>query len=779
MNNFVEQVEGAIRATVFHGRNGYSWLGRPCPRLTPRARRDLGERAFNKWLLSQLRGQLYGGFYCPGIATVAQVATGAHSPRSAALFVEELSHANSGKGYWEQGWKVTAKNSHRLLVRRNGFELWAQPEDCRSDANGELSEGATVKVHFPKELPQISPGFYVAKSDVEMPDSGSQIVLRFYWNLKAHSAVPLTRALTGGLNEIGVPFRFKVASNELSFVRCDSGVLYVAKNDFEAVSLVVRRVYAGIGTENFNSRVPAFTKTLAPGLGLAEDPGSQLDSFGMHRCRLLSEGLIQAHTIGKQSLRERLVVVEGRLAEDGLSLERPFLNSGSTDVYDAEPFGGQIQVPVTRALDSLRGQRHDYLEVASRIGRRLAQQALWHEDRCNWLGFLTLEFSLVPSSNALLAAMGPDLYGGTSGVALFLAELHAVTGNPDVRRVAIGGLRHALSRLDALPLAARPGLFTGWIGIAIAAARMAKVLGDESLSRAASDLAQRCAREKLENWESDLVYGKAGTIVGLLRLSDLLEQPGLVGACERIARKLLRAADKSAWGYSWSASATPSSRNLTGFSHGTAGIGCALLELFHATGDLKYRKAAEAAFHYDNHWYDPEMQDWPDLREGPSRPRPNLRAFPFGTSWCHGAPGIALSRLRAYEVLNDAKNRAEAVVGLAATRRAVDSQLEFANSDFCLCHGLAGNAEVLLYGHKILGAAAEGAQKSALAVADTGIERYLEREDEWPCGVGGGENPSLMVGMAGIGHFYLRLGAPQVPEVVIFRRAEQSRRISP
>ena len=166
----------------------------------------------------------------------------------------------------------------------------------------------------------------------------------------------------------------------------------------------------------------------------------------------------------------------------------------------------------------------------------------------------TLEFSLVPSSNALLAAMGPDLYGGTSGVALFLAELHAVTGNPDVRRVAIGGLRHALSRLDALPLAARPGLFTGWIGIAIAAARMAKVLGDESLSRAASDLAQRCAREKLENWESDLVYGKAGTIVGLLRLSDLLEQPGLVGACERIARKLLRAADKSAWGYSWSAS---------------------------------------------------------------------------------------------------------------------------------------------------------------------------------------------------------------------------------
>ena len=40
----------------------------------------------------------------------------------------------------------------------------------------------------------------------------------------------------------------------------------------------------------------------------------------------------------------------------------------------------------------------------------------------------------------------------------------------------------------------------------------------------------------------------------------------------------------------------PSSRNLTGFGHGAAGIGYAILELFHATGDAKYRRAAEAAF---------------------------------------------------------------------------------------------------------------------------------------------------------------------------------------
>src|ERR1700734_3417391 len=76
MTNFVEQVEGAILATAFHARNGYSWFGIPCPQITPRARQALGERAIHKWLFSQLRWQLYRAFYCQGVAAAAEVATG-------------------------------------------------------------------------------------------------------------------------------------------------------------------------------------------------------------------------------------------------------------------------------------------------------------------------------------------------------------------------------------------------------------------------------------------------------------------------------------------------------------------------------------------------------------------------------------------------------------------------------------------------------------------------------------------------------------------------------
>ena len=66
MTNFVEQVEGAIRATVFHGRNGYSWFGRPCPRLTPRARRDLGERAIQQMAPFPIAMAALWSFLLPG-----------------------------------------------------------------------------------------------------------------------------------------------------------------------------------------------------------------------------------------------------------------------------------------------------------------------------------------------------------------------------------------------------------------------------------------------------------------------------------------------------------------------------------------------------------------------------------------------------------------------------------------------------------------------------------------------------------------------------------------
>jgi Lanthionine synthetase C-like protein/HopA1 effector protein family len=771
MTNCREQIEGVIQATVFLSPSKYSWFGKSSPRLTAQFERGFSAKAIQSWLLLTLQGQLYSDFYCQGTATPSVKEASAYAHQNVGEFIDELSSSNCGAGYLAEGWQIASQPNTELIARRNGLALCVQKADCHSGNGDSLDPANRVSLRFPKELLGISPGFYMAVSDLEMPDFQNVDVVRFYWNLRPEAAVPLMQELTSELNGARLPFRFKVVNDRGAFSRCDAAVLYVPKSDYAPVAQIVERIYTKI-CERMNERVPVFTKRLAPGLGFAEDPGTKRDSFGTHRCRLLAEGMFRAWQQGRKSLPDRLRIVEAHFAENEISLETPFLNPGSADIYEL----GVNNMPARRGDSGEVGRasysKNDYLDVAARIGARLTGQAIWHRNQCNWVGFQSLERSLTPQGNATLRALGPELYSGTSGVALFLGELYAVTRDADVRRTALAAIAQALSHLDVLPGPARPGLFSGWIGIALVAARLGRILEEEKVLRAALRVVQRRRRGGLENWECDFMFGKAGTIVGLLMLREMLDAPGLVDLSQLLARKLLNKANKSKVGYSWPCSAMPASRNLTGFSHGAAGIGYALLELFLATGDAKYRRAAESAFAYERHWYDRSQQNWPDLREEAGQPRPNRKALPFATAWCHGAPGIALSRLRAYEVLKDSACEAEARVALETTRRAINSSLHSPNANYSLCHGLTGNAEVLRYGSEVLGPAASQSCKAALDVAAKGIDSFGRTDNAWPCGTPAGENPSLMLGLAGIGYFYLRLAVPSVPTILILRPEE-------
>ena len=58
----------------------------------------------------------------------------------------------------------------------------------------------------------------------------------------------------------------------------------------------MRDIYAHVEAQ-LRSEVPAFTKSLALGLGLAESPANE--SFGLHRCRLIADGLVRSRTEGR------------------------------------------------------------------------------------------------------------------------------------------------------------------------------------------------------------------------------------------------------------------------------------------------------------------------------------------------------------------------------------------------------------------------------------------------------------------------------------------------
>jgi lantibiotic modifying enzyme len=210
---------------------------------------------------------------------------------------------------------------------------------------------------------------------------------------------------------------------------------------------------------------------------------------------------------------------------------------------------------------------------------------------------------------------------------------------------------------------------------------------------------------------------------------------------------------------------------LTGLSHGHAGIGTAILELFAVTGRPEFLEAARGAFAYEDSVFSEEAGNWPDLRVFENTAGQAAPAGPrFPVAWCHGAPGIALSRLRA-AILDPARRGpylASARTALATTAAALESSSSQDRSDASLCHGLSGLAEVLLIAGRLLGepeycVLAEHAGRAMIAA-------HGEAGD-WPSGVpSGGPSPTLMLGSAGVGYFFLRLHDPEAtpPLLLIF-----------
>jgi hypothetical protein len=249
-------------------------------------------------------------------------------------FVARLSAANVGHGTFEPGWKlVSIDDDGRLCVEKDGLKLWVQPAWFASRASPP-SVGTVGRVRVGKELRSLMPGFYFAIGDAssDVDDDAGERLVRFYWNLTSTLTPTALHAVTSQLNGAEIPFRMKVLSDPAAYVRADAGVLYVYKR-------YVARAYAAIQRAYFTVRagllpqVPLFTKRLAPGLGLAEDPGDPGTSFGQHRCRLVAAALWDSFERGTVSEAERVKAVVSAFRAGGLDPARPYLATGSSDEY--------------------------------------------------------------------------------------------------------------------------------------------------------------------------------------------------------------------------------------------------------------------------------------------------------------------------------------------------------------------------------------------------------------------------------------------------------------
>lgn len=417
-----------------------------------------------------------------------------------------------------------------------------------------------------------------------------------------------------------------------------------------------------------------------------------------------------------------------------------------------------------------------FLETASRIGSRIVKEAVWDGRSCTWQ-VLTTDASKPKSHNPVRVTAPGTVYQGTAGIGIFLAELYAANPREEFKRCAEGAVNHAIAQALKLPNNSF-GYHSGRVGIAYAAARLGALLEDEKRFIDANDVLEPLEGQEKLDFGIDVIGGSAGAIAVLLELSQVLSKPALAMVAEKLGDHLIRIARKEPFGWCWGAKKPIAVRCLNGLAHGASGEGYALLELFNATGRGKYLYAAEQAFLYERQFYDNEAWNWPDFRHSElgdyfySNRQDELRDLvrkgllppykrQFMTAWCHGSPGIGLTRLRAFELLRRGIYEDE-------SRKAIDStiaSLENQHSNYSLCHGLAGNCETLMYGSRVLSDRMLRERCNVCAVE--GWERFEKQGKAWPCGTPSSvPDPSLMLGEAGIGLFYLRLRSDWVPSIL-------------
>jgi hypothetical protein len=253
-------------------------------------------------------------------------------------FYERLHASNHGQGYYDTDWQVLRKEPDgSLAVTKGGLTLYIERTYHLEPKMQSPQVGEFVSIWMPKN--QLQNGFYVALSNVrqdlyDTPDSDLGTG-RIYFNLTPSGAIALMDNLTQQLNAAAIPFSFQVLHNPSAYGRYDSGVLYFERDDYLALRKILQAVYAEYQSY-FHKEVPLFTKFLAPGVSLAEEPTQKFvaqESFGMNRCQIVANALLDAWQKGKNSASERLRTIRQHFARLGIDLQRPYLNPSSDDIY--------------------------------------------------------------------------------------------------------------------------------------------------------------------------------------------------------------------------------------------------------------------------------------------------------------------------------------------------------------------------------------------------------------------------------------------------------------
>ena len=363
-----------------------------------------------------------------------------------------------------------------------------------------------------------------------------------------------------------------------------------------------------------------------------------------------------------------------------------------------------------------------------------------------------------------------DLFNGTAGVILFYLRLYECYQTPAYLE-ACESATEALLQHPAVLQQEYYTLYTGAAGLLYLCIKMYETTGKESYLSHALKLLKHYEHGILEKVvQDDLISGHAGNIFLLTYLHAHTQHDSLPALIRQLTDKLIHHARIAPQGLRWG-HIKRSFDCLTGFSHGASGIAYALL---HAAGyfrDEGLYYLAQQALTYEMLHYDETNTNWLDLRLTSTRvskedllnwgPSVFRRYASNVNSWAHGAAGIGLARLYAWQLTGEDSYAQH--IELIIQRSLQDLQ-ELKRGDFTLCSGYGGVAAFLSHAASVLHRPELHlpVQQTALAAV-----RYYQQQGTYNSYVpANNDDPGLFSGMAGVGYLLLSALFPGSQEAI-------------
>lgn len=349
---------------------------------------------------------------------------------------------------------------------------------------------------------------------------------------------------------------------------------------------------------------------------------------------------------------------------------------------------------IGKTVEEHRRKKPDIESIVRELTEKIYSHAIWNKDQTevSWCSF---QFA-ANGKTWDIKPMNMYLYDGLAGMLLLLYELKQVDETASQLYCTVKKMlfryTNDLNRDWTLAKEKRVGAYDGESSI-IYAYLILNSKGEKEFLQYA--IKHSFIVEKLIGLDKkfDLISGNAGAAQIMLMLYEVTRDKKYIHIAETAVTKLEEDAKRQVVGIGWEVE--EGIPPMAGMAHGNSGMLMPILKLWKITQKEKYEQLAEKVWTYENDLYDSETQNWKDMRA-----KENEIVGVGAMAWCHGAPGILLSRILILQFLDDAKWK-KRIWDDIERAYAVTTQ-NWRRDSWCICHGNFGNYSILSMGSKML-----------------------------------------------------------------------------